>query len=222
MTAWSDFYSELTTQLGSTTDWTEAELALYTNQAIRKYSLVFPVKTSSSLSCDGSTSSWALPSDFIKVNRVEYVEGSREPRFLEEIQFKPGTQYYNQSSNLPLMWYAEGGYFKLTSTPGSNDTLTLHYNGSHTEIVTDDDTTFTVPDYHLGIISLFVQSRALLRMSHDDAMLRRWADRNVDPGTPQSNPFLPVYKQLEQDFYYELYAALPTGTVELYRKGRGA
>lgn|GEM_PF-6361914 len=218
---WSGLKADIKAFLGTSAQWEDPELILYVNWAIRVYSEYFPRESSASLSCDGSTQEWAAPSGFLSVNRVAFYEGGAdEPRFLEEIQIKPGTGFYNVSSQYPLMWYVEGEKFKLTSPPDSNDELTLHYFSKHTEIV-DDTTALTVPDRDLELLALYAASRATARVAIDDSRLSRWDQAGMDSGNPTHNPLLPIHRQFEREFWDKLHQRLPTGVVEFHRRGRG-
>lgn len=219
---WADLFSDLKVFLGTSQQWEEGELMLYTNWAIRTYSDFFPQETSTTLTTDGSLQEWDTPSGFLSVNRVAFYEGGDdEPRFLEEIQIKPGTEFYDVSSQYPLMWHVEAGKFKLTSAPDSNDVLTLHYFSKHTEMAASG-TVLTVPDRDIELLCLYVASRATARVSVDDARLSRWDQSGMDSGNPTHNPLLGVHRQFEREFWNKVYSRLPTGMIEFHRKGRGA
>jgi len=219
---WAALKSDIQTFLGSDTRWTAAELMLYANWAIRAYSEYFFQVSSTGYTTDGTTKEWDLPSGYIGVERVEYdPSASGNLEFLEEIQIKPGTRFYNVSSNIPLMYHVEDDKLKLTSPPDAADTLTVFYQVRHTEIV-DDSTTLTIPDRDLELIVLFVASKAAARVMIDQANLDRWKQRQVNAGSPVQNPLTPPHRQFEQEFWQRLFDRLPKGTVEIYRKGRGA
>jgi hypothetical protein len=233
MTTWTELYTELKTSLGDDTRWGELELVLYTNQIIRTYSRYFPQESSTTLATDGSTKSWALPSTIIRarsdaVNRVELDEGGNGyPRFLEQIQIKPGTQYYDIESYYPLMWYVEGGYFKLTSALDSDDDLTLHFYALHDEVVGSYTSTaqaaeeMSVPDVDLECIHLGVHMKASQRVMYDDANLSRFDLGGLDSGNPTHNPLIRPYQLAYEEFWDSIYRRLPTGVIEFHRRGRG-
>lgn len=221
-TTWATLKSDIQVFLGSDTRWTAAELMLYANWAIRIYSEYFYQVSSTGHTTDGTTQAWALPSGYIGVERVEYDKSaSGDPEFLEEIQIKPGTRFYNVSSNYPLMYYVEDNQLKLTSAPDSADTLTVYYRVKHTEMA-DDTTILTVPDRDLELITLYVASKAAARVMFDQANLDRWKQRAVNAGSPVQNPLTPPHQQFEKEFWQRLFDRLPKGTIELRKQGRGA
>jgi len=223
---WAELYAELKSSLGTDTQWGESELMMYSNQAIRIYSRYFPQDDSSSLATDGSTQAWTLPSDIVRatkkgVKRLEFDEaGGGDPRFLEEIQIKPGTQFYDVSSQYPLMWHVEEGQLKLTSAPDADDVLTLYYFKKHTEMA-DSTTVVSVPDADLELIHLYVASRATARLAISTGRRDRFKMRQIDAGNPEQNPLTPLHKVMVKEFWDALYQRLPTGNVDFHRRGRG-
>tara|TARA_Y100000310_G_scaffold328928_1_gene397903 strand:+ start:15565 stop:16236 length:672 start_codon:yes stop_codon:yes gene_type:complete len=222
VTTWATLQAEIELDLGSDTQWTDAELLMYVNRGIREYSNYFPQIASTVLTTDDSTKAWETPTGFLAVERVEFKHGGEDyPYFLEEIRIIHGSQWYNPASEYPRMWFVEGGEFCLTAAPDTDDVLTLYYRGAHTEMV-DGTTVLTVPDKDLELLSLFVASRAAMRVAVDDARLSRWDMKGMDSGNPEHNPVLPIHVQFENEFWDRLFKRLHKTThIQTQRRGRG-
>ena len=218
MSDWNTLREEIEMLLGSSQKWDERELMLYTNWCIRGViNKHFPQESSSVLSTDGTTQSWSVPDDFLEVRRVEVPAN----RFLEELQHRPGTEFYSTVAGLPNMYYVEGGSLKLTYPPSSSDVLTLHYEAKHDEM-TGDASVMTVDDQYTEVVALYVAKRALTKYAIKQAGQDAFKMPGVDSGNPQQNPYTPLIREFGRQYQEALFGLLPTGTVELYRRGRGA
>lgn len=218
MTDWNTLREEIEMLLGSSQKWDERELMLYSNWCIRRViNIHFPLDASTVLSTDGTTQSWSVPDDFLAVRRVEVPAN----HFLEEIQIRPGTAFYSTVSGLPNMYYVENDLLELTYPPSSSNVLTLHYEGKHTEM-SSDTTTVTVDNQHIEVLALYVAMRALTKFSIKQAGQDAFKMPGVDSGNPQQNPYTPLIREFRRQYQEALFGLLPTGNVEMYRRGRGA
>lgn len=181
MSTWEAILADIRIDLkdtGATPRFSDDALYLWAKDAIRDYSLYFPlVKYAVELAI--TTGSYALPSDFLEALSVEYPQG----RFLDRRMDRPPL-----SGSNPTRYYISQGRLYLDASPTSSAYLT--YNASHPvpAASTDSDFEFTIPPMDEELIRLYVKAKAAEQIRTSQANLDRF---KLGSGDRQDNPLIP-------------------------------
>jgi len=142
---WKQLLADLRNYLQDTASspkWSDAQLLLFTQDAIRDYSLYFPQRVDRvELDLDDDGMSYELPEDFVDVIHVE----SPKDRYLEPRQERPGMKLFSRAR--PLSYFIQGGNLYLMGSPLDEEVL-LTYFAVHPvpESTKDAEWTSTIPD----------------------------------------------------------------------------
>jgi hypothetical protein len=213
MTTWSSFLVDLRIDLkdtGATPRWSNDTLYLYTKDAIRAYSLDFPV-TVRRETLTASGGSFTLPSGFSSVITVE----SEADVLLEMHVPRPGTQ---SSPWRATSYTIMGGVLYLDFAPDDGDTILLSYKALHDmpEDVDDDDFVFTIPGEDEELIRLYIKAKVAEQVRQQQSNLDRFRPGS---GNRDDNPLLPEVDELFER-YDRLIQDRKGGFIVLYRPGR--
>lgn len=152
---------------------------------------------SQTLSTDGETTEFALPTDCYQVLAVH--ENSND-EFLPTATLASG-EYFGTNITGTNSWL-EHPYENLTfaKAPSSSATYTVYYIAYWTvpaQVATD--TVLEIPEYAEYGLLLFAMAQTLIQKATLSADVRQWGTR-VDSGTPEHNPI-----QRQIDFLFKLF-----------------
>jgi len=215
MTTWADLLADLRVDLKDTSTtsprWSDDALFLWTRDAIRDYSMHLPI-TGKRAELSISGDSYPLPTDYLKVERVESPTG----RFLEERGDRPGVRYYDPS--MPYRFYIIRTNLYLDGPIVEGDDVQLTYTARHyVPIDTDDATTLTIPSDDEELIRLYVKAKAAEQFRTQQATL----DRFKPAGSRDDNPMYPEAEALMSEYRRKVAERIAGGVVYLYRRGHG-
>ena len=212
MTTWATFLSDLREDLqdtGSSPRWSNKILYIYTKDAIRDYSLWFPLRVDS-VTLVESGDGYSLPEDFVEVISVE----SPEDTHLEPRLRRPGIRFLQ----VPNYYHLDGGILIL-SAPTESDVI-LTYFSEHAVPTTEKTKptfTFTVPDSDLELIRLYVKAQVHGQMRGKQSRLDRFEKGS---GRRDDNPLTPETNSLMRDYLGKIASRSKGGAVKLTRPGR--
>lgn len=196
---------------GSTPRWTDDLLFVYTNDAIRDYSMYFPRRLDR-VALVASGTGFTLPADFVEDILVENPADFVLERRLE----RPGSRYLSQNSR-PTQYYIDGGVLYINGTPQGSVLLT--YSALHSVPSSRTDTTWTstFPDADVELIRLYVSGKVHSQMRSKQSRLDRF-----DPGSGRrdDNPLMPESQSLMEEYYRKIAERTAGGVIRLYRSGR--
>jgi hypothetical protein len=175
------------------------ELNAYLNDAIRQYSMQFPVErdyTITLLAGGQMTSArdYQLPADFYKLIQVRYNQvNSNLEMYLKEASFKGGETTATSWVGYPKLGILQppigGRYYPghfdvwegaihIDFDPlGNGDTMTVRYWALH-QYPTDDITRLDLPEVDIEMILIRAEASAWLEIESKDVRLSRWRDKN--------------------------------------------
>jgi hypothetical protein len=214
MTTWANLLADIRTDLkdtNATPRWSDATLFLYVKDAIRTYSLYFPLRMDQAVLV-AANGAYPLPADFISDVAVECPENV----FLERRLSRPGRRYPTQYR--PLFYWIAGSRLYINGSPNGDDVL-LTYNARHPLPANSEDAAFelTLPELDEELIRIYVKAKANEQVRGQQSNLDRFK-----PGTGDrtDNPLAPEVADLMQDFYAKIAERTTGGTINLYRPGR--
>jgi hypothetical protein len=154
MTTRAGLLAYIRERLADATQWSDATLNVWINQAILDYSHYFPYVATKSYTFTSISHSFTIsnlaPAP-LRVLRVEYPDGMTPPRYLTPI---PKTD--------PRFW--GGAYYEVVGEPPTDiflgeeaavgEAVEVSYTAIHT-LPTQDASVLTVPDIHLEALILF-------------------------------------------------------------------
>lgn len=212
-----EFIREDLQDTGATPRWPDTQLYTFWLDAVRDYSLWFPLVSDRVQPTGTGTGPYALPSDFVSTIFVESPDG----RFLEERTPRPGVRYPSQSGR-PFYWYLQGGGLWVDVAPLGDDELLLTYAAVHAtpDSVNDDASVITIPDMDLELPRLYVQAKVYGQMRAKQSSLDRFKTKVSSGNTREDNPLGPEVSSLMNEYYTKIAERLPGGVVRLHRPGR--
>jgi len=160
--------------LADTTQWPDATLNVWINQAIRDYSHYFPDYATEAIPCVTDDTTYALGATYaagiISLIRVEYPDGETPPRYLQRLndgsQFFLNGPYYDIRGDPPEE-------LRLGESPTTGEYVEVSYTKAHKALSANADAT-TVPDRHLEALSIFCVWKAAEEI---------FATEEIDPDT---------------------------------------
>ncbi len=215
MTTWANFLSDIRIDLkdtGATKKWSDEALYLWAKDAIKDYSIFFPLRKDSVLLSEvpGEASAFTLPADYITEVQVENPLGT----FLQKREENPGTTYAAKATE----YYIEGSRLYLTAAPAGGVYLTYEAMHSVPASPTDSEMAFTIPLMDEELIRIYVKAKANEQVRTQQSQLDRFKLGN---GARDDNPLKPEVGSLMDDYYDKIAARIPGGVVHLYRpRGR--
>jgi hypothetical protein len=216
MTTWADLLANLRTDLKDTSltpRWTDAQLLLWTKDAVRDYSTFFPLlQDRVALTLSGTA--YPLPTDFVKVVDVE----CPLDRFLEQAMRRPGIRLRTRNGQ-PTHYYISGGSLYLNGTPLEGAEVLLTYDALHPLPVDENDTAFafTISEIDEELLRLYVKAKASEQVRTQQSNLDRFTPGS---GRRDDNPLLPEVDKLMQEYRFKIAERIGGGTILLWRPGR--
>jgi hypothetical protein len=216
MTTFGTLLSYLRSDLKDTNSasyrWSDEVLYIYTVDAIRDYSIHFPLRVDRYELTVGD-GCYALPNDFVYEIFVE----CPQDRFLEKRYTRQGITY-KTLPNRPWYYYIDGGNLYLMGSPRDEDSVLLTYSCLHSVPTSESDTTFvlTVPDRDLELLRLYVKAQAIGSMRTKGARL----DQYKMTGKRNDNPLQPETMSIIEEYDRKIQERKPARVVHLYRTGR--
>ena len=150
---------------GDTPTWSDAELLLFLNEAIREYSQHLPRVAETRLAAVAGVRRYGLPADTRAVLSVEYPEGREPAVYLARLAHKSrrfvgaGAAY----DYLPRHDLTAAPALLLSFDPAAGETLAVRHTRPHAAAATADDYLTVPADHHhvlLGYV-LFAAARQL-------------------------------------------------------------
>jgi hypothetical protein len=155
MTTRLDLLNTIREILGDVTQWPDATINLWIDQAIRDYSHYFPHSNDGAIPCVEGVREYTLGDDYtaglFAVTHVEYPQGQEPPRHLSRLDETSGLfmhgAFYDLRGDPPTQ-------IVLGEVPLAGQYLKIHYLMPHKALAADEDET-TVPAQHLEALSIF-------------------------------------------------------------------
>lgn len=198
---WSELRSQIRIQLRdpNASRWSDEELRLYANHALRDYSQYFPLEQVETLPC--SNGIITIQPDW------EIVTVVVDDLALEEIRLVPGRRW------------AGLGWMRLSQTQiklsGIDaNTADVHYTKPHPLISSDTDV-LTVPDQDIELISLYVLWKATERVGENTALIDRFKR-----GERDDNPMAVMANVYRTQYLEKLTQRLAQRKITMYIRGR--
>jgi len=217
---WGETKADLRTYLrdtGATPRWTDNDLYVFWTDAVRDYSLWFPLVPDRVELSGTGTGPYTLPADFINVVFIEVPEN----RFLEERMPRPGVRYPSQSGR-PFYWYLLGGSLMLDVAPYDAEAVLMTYAAMHTipDNVNDDTSDVTIPDVDHELPRLYVAAKVYGQMRSRQSALDRFKTQVSSGNTREDNPLSPEVASIMDEYYMKIAERIEGGAVRLSRPGR--
>jgi len=138
--------------------WSDLQINQWINDAIAEYSIHFPRRVNTTISCSTGVWTYHLPAGFRAAYSVEYPVGEDPPRYLE------------QRNHLSPGFYRADGFYDflrrldesspdeliLSASPAASESVLLIHLADH-PYLDDDSDTCTVPDRHLELVVMFIR-----------------------------------------------------------------
>jgi hypothetical protein len=217
MSTWGDLLADIRTDLRDTGTtnrrWTDESIYLWAKDAMRDYSLHFPVRVDQELLTE-SGGAYALPSHLIAVLEVECPLG----RFLEPRNQRPGVQY-SFSGQKAYRYHLKGGSLYLEGSPLDGENVYLTYQAFHSlpASAAATSTALTIPPEDEELIRLYVKAKANEQIRGQQANLDRF---RLGSGERTDNPLEPEVANLMETYHQKIAERYRGGVVYLYRAGR--
>jgi hypothetical protein len=189
-TTWGELETAIRVSIGDPAGdsqrYAEAELLEYVKDAIRDYSVQFPVFTRLEITeLTVAPVSFAIPDDCLSIIGVEVGWGGRLKCWV------PKNEPYAQTSGMPpAFYYIEGDTIYLNGDPGAKTTYLLYRRARALPAESAD--VIEAPDTDLDLITAFAMARCQLRIALQAAPIDRWRE----DGRRDDNPLLEPYKEL--------------------------
>jgi hypothetical protein len=164
--------------LASSADWTNANLDVFIQDAIRFYSAQMPLRARYSLSLTTDTQAYDLPGGhgFLGILSVEYPTGQSPQSFLREVNewddaFQDEEDVYcirGIDDQTAIEDYSAIGQIVFAETVATGETAIIEYHAVHqVPLGQDDDAYITVPVAHWEALIAFVDFRCHWELESD-------------------------------------------------------
>lgn len=213
MSTWGELLADIRADLKDTSTtqrWPDTSLYVWTKDAIRDYSVHFPMSKSAAVTV--SDGKYALPAD---CDHVLYVT-CPDDNYLEQRDTRPGVEYLAVFK--PTLYHIREGFLYLNGSPSTGEVVTVFYEAKHPVPASETDTTFdlTIPEGDEELLRLYVKAKATEQI--------RTATSNLDRFSPGSgrrddNPLEPETNNLMIEYYRKVAQRFPGGVIRLYRPG---
>lgn len=203
---WRSLLADIRADLQDTSEmprWATPLLLTYTKDAIRDYSLWFPLRVDR-VELVPIVGRYPLPGNYIEDIQVECPLDV----LLEKRRDRPGSRYSFNS-----MYYSvQGGNLYIAGCPPH---VYLTYFATHPVPASEQDIDFqlTVPDSDVELIRLYVKAKIQALVRGRQANL----DRFKATGTRDDNPLVAETENLMDEYYRKVAERIPGGVVALYR-----
>jgi hypothetical protein len=209
METWRSLLTDIRADLQDTSEtprWASALLLTYTKDAVRDYSIWFPLRVDK-LELVPIMGQYPLPANYVEDIQVECPLDT----LLERRRDRPGNRYVPNS----MYYTVQGGNLYIAGSPLH---VYLTYFAAHPVPagVEDIDFQFTIPDTDIELIRLYVKAKIQALVRGRQANL----DRFKATGTRDDNPLVPETENLMDEYYRKIAERVPGGVVALYRMGR--
>jgi len=213
MSTWGALLADIRADLkdtASTPRWSDSSLFVWAKDAIRDYSIHFPVQKSVVLT--ESDGKYELPSDF---EHDVYVT-CPDDAYLERRDTRPGVEYLEVFR--PTLYTIREGFLYLNGSPSTGENVTLFYEAKHPVPASETDTTFelTIPEGDEELIRLYVKAKATEQIRTLTSNLDRFSPGS---GRRDDNPLEPETSNLMGEYYRKIAERFPGGVIKLYRPG---
>ena len=167
--------------LASSSDWTNAALDVFIQDAIRFHSAQFPRRWRYSLSLTTGVQAYALPGEhgFRGILSVEYPTEQSPQSFLQEVN-EWDAAFQDEDNVYALRGIADStaieddsaaGTLVFAETVATDETALIEYHANHpVPLGQDDDALITVPIHHWEALIAFVDFRVHWELETDKAV----------------------------------------------------
>lgn len=154
------------------------------------------------LTGDGATTAYALPSDAYAIETI-IVDASGE--MLPPSIIAPGNYIGSNTTGVNSWILYPSGKVTLSKAISTSDTYTVFYLATWTKptISTNDDDDLDTPDVVLHALTLYASGWLLTSASIESAEVRQFGTR-VDSGNPEHNPLMESSEWLFKLFLNEM------------------
>lgn len=174
----ADLRAQIRVVLASSSDWADASLDAFIQDAIRFHSGQFPRRWRHSQSMTTGTQAYALPAlhAFQEIRSVEYPTGETPQVFLDEVEewddrFQDADHVYairGIADNTAIESDTAAGTIVFAETVTTGEKANIEYLGDHPiPTAADDDAQITVPTSHWEALIAFVDFRAHWELEAD-------------------------------------------------------
>lgn len=216
MSTWLALRTDIRTDLedtGTTKKWTDEVLYVYTKDAVRDYSMFFPLKCIREvLVLNTPKTAFVVPSDYMGGAIVE----CPLDRFLEE-RFATSGNTYN--SVRPATTFAiVGGLLYINGDPLTSSVY-LSYDARHPvpANAADDAYAMTIPTDDEELIRIYVKAKIYGQTRTLASSLDRF---KLGTGARDDNPLRPEVSNLMDEYHAKINERFTGGVIKLYRPGR--
>jgi hypothetical protein len=168
----------------------DGEINEYLNDAIRRYSLLFPRQSLWNVPIQQAVRSYPIPADFLKVQEAKYTATNAGSYiyYLKEEPYSPGETTADSFVGITKLgiltqvqsgryyrghYWVENGQLTIDFDPDITDQLAITYAALHMQ-PTDDTTTLDVLEPVVEGLTLYVQAKGWLQIESSDVSLSRW------------------------------------------------
>ena len=164
MTTLAEFRASLRNLLTDKTQWREALLTNWVQDAIRDYSMNFPRLVRSTIAAATGTRTYALSEYLIiTIRAVEYPTGQTPRRLLAPLsRAHPG---FDGSASYDLS--ADNLFLYMGESPTSGESILIEYDSLHA-IPASDAVELTIPAQHTELLRLYVIWKACVSLEMDE------------------------------------------------------
>jgi hypothetical protein len=144
----------------------DAQIAVWLNDAIRDYSQHFPLQQVASIACSAADQEYDLPADFLGILAVEYPTGETPKAYLSRLPFT------HQDFGSSEKWYdirpqrdeSDRDELILSASPSAGQSIQILYNGHHALIANPSSISGdnTVPVIHQQLMIKYVSWQGAL------------------------------------------------------------
>jgi hypothetical protein len=168
----------------------DEEINEYLNDAIRRYSLLFPLQHLWNVPIEQAVRSYPVPVDFLRAQESKYtaINAGSYIYYLKEEPYSPGETTADSFVGITKLgiltqvqsgryyrghYWVENDAYTIDFDPDITDTLAVTYSALHMQ-PTDDTTALDVPEPVVEGLTLYIQAKGWLQIESSDVSLSRW------------------------------------------------
>jgi len=209
MSTWAALLADIRTDLkdsGATPRWADAALYLWAKDAIRDYSLYFPL-VKYDLELTKVSGAYPLPADCLEVVDVQCPLG----RYLDK---RLGRPFGGSTRSLPTHYTLSQGQLYIAA---ATDAVFLTYKAVHGAPSSAADAAFnlSIPVLDEELIRLYVKAKANEQLRSQQSGLDRF---KLGSGDRQDNPLQPEVESILREYRDKISARTQTTAVILHRQ----
>jgi hypothetical protein len=130
----------------------EATVQDWLEEAIRAYSVHFPVITTATLNCSADTHAYTLAEGTMGIVKVEYPKGEDPPEYLNP-RSRKSAGFWDREGYYDAELDGQGdGALYISEDPDEDDQIEVTYLAMHTTSFSGDSSYVTVPEEHVPIL----------------------------------------------------------------------